>query len=65
MGFVSGVCCVCGRFIPSRDFSDLRAVVLLKKRYCRVCTHAITAGASSHPFLPRLAALFSHGGRER
>jgi len=65
---MEGNCHTCGRFIPPADFEKRRAVVLLKKRYCRVCTNAITNGASASTatssvflFSNAIAALFTHG----
>lgn len=72
MGDPAGDCQVCGRYIPPADFEKRRAVVLLKKRYCRDCTNAITKGASAstasssvHLFSEQLAALFTFGGKNR
>ncbi|MBV8880104.1 MAG: hypothetical protein JO332_09090 [Planctomycetaceae bacterium] len=52
------------------DLEKHRAVVLLKRRYCRDCTNAITAGASAstapssvHRIASRIAGLFSHGSK--
>ena len=68
MGSVSSVCHVCGRFIPISDFESHRAVVLLKRRYCRNCCDAITAGASAstkssatHRKVLQFGGLFARG----
>lgn len=47
MGSSSSDCHVCGKFIPISDFEKRRALILLKRRYCRDCCDAITAGASA------------------
>ena len=67
----SSACHVCGKFIPLSDFEKLRAVVLLKRRYCRDCTDAITAGASAstassatHRKVAGIGGLFARGWRQ-
>ena len=68
----SANCQVCGRYIPPADFEKQRAVVLLKKRYCRVCTNAITKGASASTatssvflFANQIGALFTRGAKKQ
>lgn len=39
-----GVCHVCGRAVSTADLEKGRAVLLLKRRYCRDCADAISAG---------------------
>jgi len=68
MGTLFSDCHVCGRFIPVSDFEKRRAVVLLKRRYCRDCTDAITAGAAAstkssatHRRVLQVGGLFARG----
>ena len=57
-------CHVCGKDIPPADLESLRAITLLKKRYCRDCTEVVTATCKRPParttWRRRLVAGFSN-----
>lgn len=68
MDILAGNCHRCGRYVAQDDFDERRAVVVTRRRYCRLCTTVIIGSASTSTspkprflFPWRIASIFCRG----